>query len=501
MATKRRSRGLRKLVRDMIPQEITREGRSVRRVQVLGSLRDVLLRRKALEEVVELCGAHGPESLKEELADVFEILHALADEHRISLDEIESIRIAKRAARGGFDKGVFIDYVSRGEPTSQIGLFGPMDYVSVTKRTPQVAEVRMDEETLLRIPLVPSLYREEFKVGKYVVTYTDREILVRIQTTADDKQLALFGPEPDFYDLAQSPDSLLELLPKFEGFWKIYSNVLLRAFGFPVPKSVVLRNLTPESEKAIRHFCARGGHKHLLVRHDRNPELDNPPRGGYLIAVDNLLRELTPFFAQGRILMLQEPLSPHSDLYSCNASLRKNSPHTSLEIVGPGFDASDLNRGDITPHETLTLSCDSGADLNLATAKRLSIVDHFEYQQSLRKRLVKIGRRVTGAFRVGARVAAGEKSEEQLIKSAKSFLRRQRETLLLENAERYTPLGETELSLFANILRELRSYVETEAFLWRDEIIVSMSLTPSNRLILWQIVWPERKAYARQNRK
>src|SRR5258708_18873875 len=43
-------------------------------------------------------------------------------------------------------------------------LFGPMDYVSVTKRTPHANKIRVEEETLLRIPLVPSLYREEFKV-------------------------------------------------------------------------------------------------------------------------------------------------------------------------------------------------------------------------------------------------------------------------------------------------------------------------------------------------
>ncbi len=266
MTTKQQRKVFRKLVRDKIPEEIASEGRRVRRLEVLGSLRDSLLRRKAFEEIVELCDARGVNSIKEELADVFEILHALAAEHRISLDEIDSIRIAKRAARGGFDKGVFIDYVTKGESTPQIGLFGPTDYVSVTKRTPHANKIRVEEETLLRIPLVPSLYREEFKVGRYLVTFTDREILVRIQPASDDRQLFLFQPDPDFLDLAQSTQTLLELLPKFEGLRKIYGHIWLKASGFPVPASVIVRDLTPTSQNDIHHFCARGGYKHLLLR-------------------------------------------------------------------------------------------------------------------------------------------------------------------------------------------------------------------------------------------
>ncbi len=495
MTKKLPNRVLRKLVRDKIPEQIAGEGRRVRRLEVLGSLRDSLLRRKAYEEVVELCDARDVDSVKEELADVFEILHALAAEHRISLDEIESIRVAKRAARGGFDKGVFIDYIARGESTPQMGLFGPMDYVSVTKRTPHANEIRMEEESLLRIPLVPGLYREEFRVGIYIVTFTDREILVRIRPSSDERQLFLFQPDPDFFDLSQSPQTLLELLPKFEGLWKLYSHIWLKAFGFSVPASVVVRDLTPTSQIGIRHFCARGSYKDLLLRHDRDPETQSPPRGGYLFSVRNLARELIPFIAQKRTLMLQEPLSPYNDLYSCNASVRRNSTHATLEVVGPGFDASDLNRGDITPHEVWNIVCDPGSDSDLPAAKQISLVDQATYERSVRKRLSKIGRRVTGAFAIGLKRAVDEKSEEFLIESAQKYLRRHAESLLLKHSKRYCPLQTSHLLLFTKALRELFNYQESTLLQWRDEIIVSMSIVPPDRLIIWQIVWPERKFY------
>jgi predicted house-cleaning noncanonical NTP pyrophosphatase (MazG superfamily) len=495
LTAKRPNRVLRKLVRDKIPEEIVSEGRRVRRLEVLGSLRDSLLRRKAYEEVVELCDARGVDSVKEELADIFEILHALAAEHRIPLDEIESIRIAKRAARGGFDNGVFIDYIAKGESTPQMGLFGPMDYVSVTKRTPHANEIRMEEESLLRIPLVPSLYLEEFRVGIYIVTFTDREILVRIRPSSDDRQLFLFEPDHDFFDLAQSPQTLLELLPKFEGLWKIYSHIWLKAFGFPVPASVIVRDLTPTSQKGIHHFCARGRHKNLLLRHDRDPEIQNPPRCGYLFSVRNLARELIPFIAQKRTLMLQEPLSPYNDLYSCNASVRRNSTHATLEIVGPGFDASDLNRGDVTPHEVWDIVCDPGSDSDLPAAKQTSLVDQATYERSVRKRLNKIGRRVTGEFAVGLKKAADEKPEEFLIESALKYLRTHAGSLLLKHSKRYSPIQTSHLLLFAKALRELFNHQESGVLQWREEIIVSMSIVPPERLVIWQIVWPERQIY------
>jgi predicted house-cleaning noncanonical NTP pyrophosphatase (MazG superfamily) len=495
LTTKNSRHVLRKLVRDRIPEEIANEGRAFRSVEVLGNVRDFLLRRKLFEEALELCNAPSQVALREELADVFEVLNAIAAEHRVPLEEIESIRIAKRSARGGFDRGVFIDYVGPAKSSEEIGLFGPMDYVSVTKRTPRLAEVKMDEEHLLRIPLTPSLYGEEFKVGAYSITYTEREVLVRILPEPDDRQLALFQSEPSLYDLTGGMVNLFDILPEFEGLWKIYSNVLLRAFRLPVPESILLRRLNSETERAVRSISQKRKFSQLLVRHDRNPEISRPPRGGYLIPVHSLHRELKPFFEQGRVIMLQEPLSPYNDLYSCNAILSKDGPSAVFEIVGPGFDASDLNRGDTTPHESWTIVCERNSDLNMTTAKRTHLVDDLAYQESVRKRLTKIGLRASGAFDIHAKKTDKRKSENQLMLLGKRTLKRLGEVLLLDNMEKYCPIGETQLHAFAEILLELRKHQDSKFFLWENEIVVSMSLLPSGRLVLWQIVWRDRKAY------
>ena len=415
MPKKTTRQSLRKLVRDKVPDEIAGEGRSFRKVEILGSLKDLLLRRKAVEEVFELCRAQNLENLKEEIADVFEILHALAAEHKLSLDEVESIRIAKRLARGGFEKGIFIDYVGPSTPPSEMGLFGPMDYVAVTRRTPRVSEIRIDEEQLLRIPLVPSMRQEEFRVGNYAVTYTEREVLVRIVAEKNEDQLVLFPCDPESYDLTDPSLNFPLLLERFEGFWKVYSNVLLKAHKFPIPESLILFRLNPDTLERLSNFCGRRGYKYFLLRHDREPELAHPPRGGFLVALRNAARELAPFFLQDRLLMLQEPLSPYEDMYSCNACLSKYSTVVHLEIVGPGFDASDLNRGDVTPHESWDIDCDPGSDRSLSTAKRTQLVDEQAYRHSVRSRLLKVGKRISGEFaieRLGAGAVATEGSAD-----------------------------------------------------------------------------------------
>jgi hypothetical protein len=353
----------------------------------------------------------------------------------------------------------------------------------------------MEEQRLLRFPLVPSHYQEEFKIGNYTVTYTDREVLVRIAPAIDDKQLRLFQGDQEFYELSDHSLNLTGLVPKFEGFWKIYSNILLKAHGFPIPESIVLLSMTPETNGALIDFAHRRNYTHVLVRHDRSPELAQPPRGGYLVALRHAAKQLVPFFKQRRILMLQEPLSPYGDLYSCNASLRKQSTSAHLEIVGPGFDASDLNRGDTTPHEVWELTCDGGAELNLSTAKQIRLVDRETYHRSVRQRLVKIGKRLIGAFDIEKKEKRRDKTEEQLVALAIRHLKRQGQMLLVDHLEHYSPLGTEQIRKFAELLRELHNYRDSRLFQWREEIIISMSLLPSGRIVCWQIVWPEKQAY------
>lgn len=99
-----------KLVRDRIPELMQQQGKFGEAKQVDGSELDLSLRTKLIEEAHEVKGAPDTESLIEELADVVEVVSALAKLHSIDQDTIEARRVQKKEKRGGFEKGYVYTY-------------------------------------------------------------------------------------------------------------------------------------------------------------------------------------------------------------------------------------------------------------------------------------------------------------------------------------------------------------------------------------------------------
>ncbi len=72
------------------------------------------LKDKLLEEAQEVFVAYGEEdktNLKEEMADVIEVIDAMLYHNKISLAEVLAIRDAKRLKKGGFEKGIFLESI------------------------------------------------------------------------------------------------------------------------------------------------------------------------------------------------------------------------------------------------------------------------------------------------------------------------------------------------------------------------------------------------------
>ncbi len=96
-----------KLVRDRIPTIIEEDGKQCT-VRVLSEqefhheLRCKL--REELDEYLSSCAIA-------ELADMLEVMYALAGMEGVSAHELEELRLAKLAARGGFEKQLFLQTV------------------------------------------------------------------------------------------------------------------------------------------------------------------------------------------------------------------------------------------------------------------------------------------------------------------------------------------------------------------------------------------------------
>ena len=93
-----------KLVRDRIPEIIESSGRKC--VTSILSEDDylVMLDEKLNEELAE----YQESKSMEELADLLEVVRAVADARGSSIDEVEQIRKEKAAERGGFEKRVLL---------------------------------------------------------------------------------------------------------------------------------------------------------------------------------------------------------------------------------------------------------------------------------------------------------------------------------------------------------------------------------------------------------
>ncbi|MET3682777.1 putative house-cleaning noncanonical NTP pyrophosphatase (MazG superfamily) [Alkalibacillus flavidus] len=100
-----------KLVRDYIPTIIEKSEKQYS-TRILDENEYVeALKKKLYEEVNEVHEAQGQEDLLEELADVLEVIHALAKVNNSDMERVEQMRQTKAKERGGFDKRILLEEV------------------------------------------------------------------------------------------------------------------------------------------------------------------------------------------------------------------------------------------------------------------------------------------------------------------------------------------------------------------------------------------------------
>lgn len=91
-----------KIVRDRIPEVIEAAGQHARYELVDRETALEGLKRKLSEELAEYLESGS----LEEMADLLEVMHGVAYHSGVSWQELEAVRLAKRAERGGFECGV-----------------------------------------------------------------------------------------------------------------------------------------------------------------------------------------------------------------------------------------------------------------------------------------------------------------------------------------------------------------------------------------------------------
>jgi predicted house-cleaning noncanonical NTP pyrophosphatase (MazG superfamily) len=96
-----------KLVRDKIPEIIRADGKKLKSRVLNDEEHLEALLKKLEEECRELIEARNIE----EMADVHEVLNALAETLNITKEELEKVRATKANKRGGFQQRIFLEEV------------------------------------------------------------------------------------------------------------------------------------------------------------------------------------------------------------------------------------------------------------------------------------------------------------------------------------------------------------------------------------------------------
>jgi predicted house-cleaning noncanonical NTP pyrophosphatase (MazG superfamily) len=97
-----------KLVRDKIPHIIEKNGKRCNVVALDAYEYREQLEIKLREELEEYLAASDADHSLEELADLVEVIHALAEVHGSNSVELEEIRLKKVQERGGFKSRLFL---------------------------------------------------------------------------------------------------------------------------------------------------------------------------------------------------------------------------------------------------------------------------------------------------------------------------------------------------------------------------------------------------------
>jgi predicted house-cleaning noncanonical NTP pyrophosphatase (MazG superfamily) len=109
--THTRSFRIEALVRDKMPQRIKKLGGYVGTYPLDSKDYSHHLQLKLREEIEEVIAATTAKDIKEEIADVLEVLHAIAQTHGLQWEHVEKKRMQKKEERGGFKKGIFAEFV------------------------------------------------------------------------------------------------------------------------------------------------------------------------------------------------------------------------------------------------------------------------------------------------------------------------------------------------------------------------------------------------------
>jgi hypothetical protein len=218
-----------------------------------------------------------------------------------------------------------------------------------------------------------------------------------------------------------------------------------------------------------------------MIRSDATTETKRYYRGGNSFPIAEAIHETEFLHGIGRAVLFMEPTNRFNNRLNVNIVMDR-SEGMLLEVLGPGYDCSDLNRGDITPELSVKCPILDWPSFELPRSWDFEIRRHNSQHERKRRKQLRL-----------ARLANDVLPNLGLIHNASAMETRQ---WLLDRE--YTGLWketDVELSLW-DLYIYCKAAFEIANFFWERPWRVlgcSTSILNDGRLIYWDIVCPTRK--------
>lgn len=265
---------------------------------------------------------------------------------------------------------------------------------------------------------------------------------------------------------------------------KLASIVRLREVGLPILPGFIIKEVTPEILDFASSWIAETSAKRLSFRFDSpNPvdhkrlTLSNPTLEEF--------KEMAPLIAAPVIGLILAENDRFCQRHSVLTRFEKDCVR--CEVVGPGFDAADLTRGRVSPHETFVIQR-TDDDFGHIDIEEHRVVDEEVYKQSRVLRycviaaILKKGIGKSGSIRnLGP---DGSDSVDKFIESRGACI-----------PDTYEPLSFETLRYLYEYLHPLnvfRDYFRRRFNLEVDNHVLSASFLKKHGLVFWDLYGPNK---------
>ncbi len=255
------------------------------------------------------------------------------------------------------------------------------------------------------------------------------------------------------------------------GVFKTLSLLEAARAGLSIPPTVLLFDRT---YALMRDVVSRWSLP-MMIRMDYRVFPKLKPLGGIPICSLAAVESVSEFlFSEHLYPVLHPHIDRFTDVFSAGILLTRASSEVQIEIVGRGFDASDLRLGTAIPHESFAYDIH---DDSISNRRQIPPEYYLQERTARAKRVVQFQRYVDYANHEGRLLSSVEQfsaSPREIAKAAKAI------------PERFTPLGRREIQSLAGFALGLKLDVlpklpSSESF------VASFSLVPERGWLLWDV--------------